>query len=129
MRRLLVLIVVALVAVLAINRQRVFLRDPLGKVTKNGVESGGARVYVNYSNDVLIEDSGAQRMVIVQNWNKVPGTPRETLCLRGIVCWTEADHPQMVPLGGASYSPDTVMSDREVSFNDGYGVGVRVTLR
>ncbi|MBS1799798.1 MAG: hypothetical protein JSS95_08240 [Acidobacteria bacterium] len=129
MRKLLVLIAVALVVVLAINRQRVFLRDPLGKVTKNGVETDDARVYINYSNDVLVEEPGGQRTYIVQNWNKVPGTPRAIACLRGIVCWTDADHPQMVPLGSASYSPDTVMSDREVSFNDGYGIGIRVTLR
>jgi hypothetical protein len=128
-RRLLVLIVVVLVVLLAINRQRVFLRDPLAKVKKNGVLVDGARVYINYSNDVLIEEPGEQRTYIVQNWNKIPGVPKEMTCLQGMVCWTDADHAQMVPLGGASYLPDTMMSDREVSFNDGYGVGINVTLR
>jgi len=128
-RRLLVLVVVALAVLLAINRQRVFVRDPLAKVKKNGVQADGARVYINYSNDVLIEEASEQRVYIVQNWNKVPGAPKALTCLKGMVCWTDADHAQMVPLGGASYMPGTMMSDREVSFNDGYGTSINVTLR
>jgi uncharacterized membrane protein len=128
-RKLLVLIVVALVVLLAINRQRVFLRDPLAKMKRNGVLVDGARVYINYSNDVLIEEPGEQRTYIVQNWNKIPGVPTQMTCLQGMVCWTDADRARMVPLGSASYVPDTMMSDREVSFNDGYGIGINVTLR
>lgn len=129
MKRLLVLVVVALIVLLAINRQRVFVRDPLGKVKKNGAQVVGARVYINYSNDVLIEEPGEQRTYIVQSWNKIPGVPKALTCLQGIVCWTDADHAQMVPLGGASYMPNTTMSDREVSFNDGYGTSISATLR
>lgn len=129
MRKLFVLVVIAFIVLLALNRQRVFLRDPLGKVYRNSVEVKDARVFINYSNDVLVEETGEERMYMVQNWNKVPGTPKALTCLHGMMCWTDADHAEMVPLGGASYVPDTQMSDREVSFNDGFGIGIRVTLR
>jgi hypothetical protein len=128
-KRLFVLVVLAFVVLLAINRQRVFLRDPLGKVQRNGVVVDGARVYINYSNDILVEETGEQRTYMVQNWNKLPGVPKELNCLRGMMCWTNADHAQMVPLGGASYSPNTTMTDKLVTFNDGYGSGISVTLR
>lgn len=129
MRRLLVLVVAALAVLLAIYRLRIFVRNPLAKVKRNGVLVDGARVYINYSNDVLIEEPSEQITYIVQNWNRVPGTPRGLNCLQGIVCWTDADHARMVPLGGASYVPDTIMNEHEVSFNDGYGVNIDATLR
>ncbi len=129
MKRLFVLVVLAFVVLVAINRQRLFLRDPLGTVKRNGAVIDGARVYINYSNDVLVEETVEPRTYMVQGWNKLPGVPKQLNCLRGLVCWTDADHAQMVPLGGASYSPDTTMTDKLVTFNDGYGSGISVTLR
>ncbi|MBS1821413.1 MAG: hypothetical protein JST61_05500 [Acidobacteria bacterium] len=129
MRKLIALIAVALVVLLALNRQRVFIRNPLAKVKRNGVQVEGARVYINYSNDVLVEGPEGQPTYIVQTWNRVPGNPTALTCLRGIVCWTDADHARMVPLVGASDMPDTMMNDREVSFNDGYGINIDVALR
>jgi hypothetical protein len=128
-RKLFILLVLVFVGFLAINRQRVFLRDPLGKVYRNAVPVDGARIFINFSNDVLVEETAEQRMFIVQNWNKIPGTPKALTCFSGMMCLTDADHAEMVPLGSASYEPGTQMSDREVSFNDGSGLGVRVTLR
>jgi len=126
---MLVLLGLVFVVLLAIHRQRLFLRDPLGTVKRNGVVVDGARVYINYSNDVLVEETAEQRTYMVQGWNKLPGVPKELTCLRGLVCWIDADHARMVPLGGASYSPETTMTDKLVTFNDGYGIGIGVTLR
>jgi hypothetical protein len=121
--------VIAAVVLLTLNRQRVFLRDPLGTAYRNNVEIRDTRIYINYSNDVVVESLEEQRLYIVQNWNKIPGTPKQLHCVYGMMCWTDADHAEAMPLGGASYEPNTQMSDREVSFNDGYGIGIRVTLR
>jgi hypothetical protein len=128
MKRVVVLIAIVLIALLAVNRQRVFLRDPLGKVHRNGVQLSGSRVYINYSNDVLVEEPG-QHPYIVQGWNKIPGLPQPLNCLRGMICWTDADHASMIPLGGAGYSPDTTMKNREVTFQDPAGARVQITLR
>jgi hypothetical protein len=128
-RKLFVLVVIVFIALVALNRQRLFLRDPLAKLYRNSVEVNDARVFINYSNDVLVEEPGGQLTYLVQNWSKVPGTPKALTCLHAMVCWTGADQAEMVPLGGTGYAPNTQMDSREVSFNDGSGTGIRVTLR
>ena len=45
MRRLLMLLTLVLVALAVVYRDRLYLRDPLGKVTQNGVEQQDARVF------------------------------------------------------------------------------------
>ena len=50
-------------------------------------------------------------------------------CLRGMMCWTDAGIATVVPLGGADYRPNLVMTNREVTFRDGNDDGVRVVLR
>ena len=52
---LLVIFVVFLVFVL-INRNRLYVRDPLGSVARDGVKEAGAQVYINFQNAVLIEN-------------------------------------------------------------------------
>ena len=44
-----------MLAFVLVNRQRVFVRDPLAKVTVNGTLDSAYQVYINYSNDVLLE--------------------------------------------------------------------------
>ncbi|MDE1176796.1 MAG: hypothetical protein PW789_09330 [Edaphobacter sp.] len=129
MRKLIILLTIALIVVFMAMRQRIFVRDPLATLYRGDQKVSGVHVYINFSNDVLLEENASQRMTIVQNWNKVPGTPKALTCFSGMVCWTTNDHAEMVALGGASYQPKTEMSDREVSYDDGDGSSVRITLR
>ena len=129
MRKFLLVLFVLFMAVVVVNRQRVFLRDPLGSVQRHGVRVAGARVYINYSNDVLVEDPERNERYLVQGWNMVPGVPKSLNCLRGMVCWTGSDHAESVPLGGMDYRPKVAMSNREVTFVDGQGEPFKVTLR
>jgi hypothetical protein len=131
------ILVVAFVVVLGlvlVNRQKVFVRDPLATVDRNDVKQSGVEVFINYSNDVLMErnaDSGSY-WTLVQGWNKAPGTPVVLHCLRWMACLTDADHATTLPLewsGKGRYDPRVSMSHREVSFVDGDGTTVRVTLR
>ena len=109
-------------------RQRLFLRDPLGKVERNGMRVDGARVFINYYNDVLIQSADGGQPYLVQR-GSVPGTPAKLSCLRGMVCWTEADSAATVPLGRVDYRPNLMMNSKEVTFQDGNDDGVRVVLR
>jgi hypothetical protein len=127
-KKLLVLCLVALVVVAVVYRQRIFLRDPLGKVERNGVRLEGANVFINYYNEVLIEVPNLAQRYLVQR-GSVPGTPKNLSCLRGVMCWTDADVATVAPLGGAGYRPDVVMTSTDVSFKDGAGEGMRVELR
>ena len=124
MKKVLVVLFVVFMVLVAMNRQRLFLWDFLGKVERDDVRVEGARVFINYSNDVLVEEGNT--FYLVQGWNRVPGVPKHLSCLRAIVCWTEADRAESVPVAGAA---GVAMSSKAVSFTDGSGARVRVSLR
>jgi hypothetical protein len=120
-----------LVVFVAVFRQRIFVRDPLGKVEWNGVAQDETRVYINYLNEVLVEDSARHQFVLVQGWDALPlpGVPQHLFCLTGMVCWTDADRAAVFPVEGVGGRTPAVMSAKEVTFVDESGARVRVTLR
>ena len=91
------------------------MRDPLGKVEKNGVAQDAARLYINYSNDVLVEDSSRHQFVLVQGWSALPGVPQRLVCLTGLVCWTDADKAAVFPVEGVGGRTPAVMSAKVVT--------------
>lgn len=129
MRKILVAGTLLLLIFVAVFRQRIFVRDPLGKVERNGVAQGGERLYINYSNDVLLEDSEKHTFVLVQGWSGVPGVPQHLFCFTGLLCWTDADRATVFPVEGVGGRTRAVMTAKEVTFADESGAGVRVTLR
>jgi hypothetical protein len=118
-----------LVIFVGVFRQRIFLRDPLGKMERNGVAVDGARLFINFSNDVLVEEPGTERRYLVQGWSGVPGVPQILGCVQGLVCWTDADHAAVFPLDGRGAGARAVMSAKEVAFVDETGARVRAQLR
>ncbi|NYF78500.1 hypothetical protein [Granulicella arctica] len=128
MRTILLVLTLVAVGYVAINRQRIYVRDPLGAVYRNEAKVDGAKVFINYSNDVLLQMGDGMQMeeYLVQGWNKMPGTPTELRCLQGLVCLTEADHAPMEPSVGAS---EAAMTNREVSFAENRATTFRITLR
>jgi hypothetical protein len=129
LRTFLIAVTVLLVIFVAVFRQRIFVRDPLGKVERNGVAQSGTRVYINYSNDVLVEDAAAKRRYLVEGWNGVPGVPKHLACFTGLACWTDATQATVFPLGDAPNQVRAVMSAKEVTFADEKGAGIKVKLR
>jgi hypothetical protein len=134
LKTILVVVFVVVLGLVLMNRQKVFVRDPLAAVYRNDVKKGGVEVFINYSNDVLMErdsDSGSY-WTLIQGWNKVPGTPVVLRCLRWMACLTDADHATTLSIewsGKGRYDPRVSMTHREVSFVDGDGATVRVELR
>ena len=129
MKRILIVGTLLLVVFVAVFRQRIFVRDPLGKVERNGVAQDGTRVFINYSNDVLVEDSSRHQFVLVQGWSALPGVPQHLFCLTGMVCWTDADRAAVFPVEGVGGKTPAVMSAKEVMFVDESGARVKVALR
>lgn len=127
MRRFLLLSSVVLIVVVAVYRQRIFLRDPLAKVYRDGARQQNVRVYINYSNDILVQGDPDTPFYMVQNWNRLPGVPQSLTCMRAMACWSDHDHATQLPLAGSA-GPAT-MSDREITFRQTDGGAVRVTLR
>jgi hypothetical protein len=128
-RNLLIVATVLLIVFVAVFRQRIFLRDPLGKVERNGIRQDGMRVFINYSNDVLLEDTTRNNRYLVEGWSKAPGVPKHLACLTGLACWTEANEAEVLPLGNAPNQAGAVMSAKEVTFEDETGAAIRVELR
>lgn len=126
MKRFLLLLSLAFVVFVAVYRQRLFLRDPLAKVYRDGVRQQGAQVYINYSNDILVLDDGSVPSYMVQNWNRQPGVPQSLKCLHAMACWSDHDRATLVPLAGSVGL--ATLSEREVSFRRNES-SIRVTLR
>jgi hypothetical protein len=129
LKRILIVGALLLVVFVAVFRQRIFVRDPLGKVERNGVAQDGTRLYINYSNEVLVEDSARHQFVLVQGWNALPGVPQHLFCLTGMMCWTDAYKAAVFPVEGVGGRTPALMSAKEVTFVDVSGARVRVALR
>ena len=129
MKKILIVGALLLVVFALVFRQRIFVRDPLGSVERNGVAQDGARLFINYSNDVLIEDAPRHQFVLVQGGSALPGVPKHLFCFTGLICWTDADRAAVDPLEGVGGRTPAVMSAKEVTFVDGSGDRVKVALR
>jgi hypothetical protein len=136
MRKLIGLLALALVVFLVVFRQRIFVRDVLSSVTRDGAPVSGVQVYINYANDVLLQDhsAGRKRLYLVQNWNQVVEAPTVPLnCIQLVACMTDADQAtgDPIPAGrrrGGAASHGVTMSSREVDFVDEDGALVQVIL-
>jgi hypothetical protein len=129
LKKILIVGTMLLIIFVVVFRQRIFLRDPLGKVERDGTVQDGTHVYINYSNDILVEDAMANKRYLVEGWNGVPGVPKHLACLTALACWTDADHATMFPLESARNQVPAVMSAKEVKFTDETGAGIKVQLR
>ncbi len=132
MKRIIIVAVLVLAAVLVVFRQRLFLRDPIAKVERNGQRQTEYRVYLNYFNDILVEDLTQDRRFLVQARDgvpMVPGIPGHLGCLRGLACLTDENYAPTEPLGGKGYVPAVEMTSAYVTFIDADGASMRVSLR
>jgi hypothetical protein len=137
MKKALTLLFVILMGLIILNRERVFVRDPLATVYRSpttdpagAVKQTGVQVYINYSNDVLLlrEDEPERYNLLLQHWNQTPGTPVQMRCIHWMACLTDADHAALIALPSLASDPKVQMTDREVSFN-AQGARFRVLLR
>ena len=136
MKKLLGLVLVCAVVFAVTHRLRLYVWDPIAKVTRDGEPLSGTRVLINYPNDVLLQDgsAGNARLYLVQHWNKVAATPTAPVeCVRWLACLTDRDQAtaEAIPAGARGRrSPfeGVTMTDRMVEFVDEDGALVTVTL-
>ena len=138
MKKVFGLILLLIVVFVVVNRRRVYLRDPLASVSRDGAAVSGVKVLINYPNDVLLDDSsvpGHRRLYLLQHWNHALETPTAELrCLNGLACLTDADQATaalVTPGSRGRRSPvaGPTMTDQQVSFVDEDGALVTVRLR
>jgi hypothetical protein len=120
------LIVMVFVVFVVLRRERLFVRNPLGTITRDGVREDGAQVYINYSNDVLIENDTPPAYTLIAQHGQHVGTPERLQCVHWMVCLTDADVATLIDPMDVLV---TEMSGKLVEFRDNKGHDVRVTLR
>ena len=103
------------------------MRDPLGSVTRDGVHVEGSEVFINYSNEVLLENDGPPLLSTLLQAGRPVGTPASLKCLHWMVCLTDAESASLseVETGARIVS----MSSQVVEYRDGSGRSVVVKLR
>jgi len=121
---LLLLIIVILFAVW--NRQRLYLRDPLASVMRDGVKEPGAQVFINYSNDVLLQNYNAPMYVTLIQHGQPTGTPATLRCIAYTLCMTDANVATLVDAD--QHAPAHSMSSSTVAFTDTKGRETLVKL-
>ena len=131
MKKFIAAIVVLLIVLAVVYRQRLYVRDPLGSVTRDGVHEDGAQVYVNWSSDVLLENDDPPNhqpmtLTIIQHARPI-GLPKQMHCLHWLLCLTDADAATLVAPDPGAFIRS--MTSRQVTFYDYYGREAVVTLR
>jgi hypothetical protein len=127
LRKFILLLVVVAVVFVVWSRQRLYVRDPLGSVVRDGVKEQGAQVLINYSNDVLLQNYNAPMYVLlVQHGDRI-GTPAEMHCVAYVACLMEADQPTFASTEDGA--KELVMTGKTVEYRDGKGRDTVVTLR
>ena len=137
MKKLLLLLTVALVVFVAVYRQRIYVWDPLATVSRDGVKQGSVRVMINYSNDILMDDGSTsiRRIYLVQQWNKVAQFSTGPLrCIEYLACMTDGDQAsgdKVDPGSRGRREPfeGVTMTNRRMEFVDEHGNLVEVLLR
>ncbi len=116
MKKLILLIAIILIVFAVYNRQRLYVRDPLANVTRDGVKEPGAQVYINYSNDVLLENNNPPAYATLIQKAQPVGTPKKLYCIQWLVCMAEAYPAPLVALDADSEVES--MSFNAVNFKD-----------
>ena len=91
MKKIILFLILVFIIFVAYNRQRLYLRDPFGSVTHNGVKEDGAQVFINYSNDVLLENDHPPAYIKIVQHNDHIGIPVSLKCVHFIVCLADAN--------------------------------------
>ncbi len=109
------------------NRMRLFLRDPLGTVLRDGAKEDGAQVFLNYDNDVLLENDHPPLYLTILQHGQPVGAPTTLKCFHYLVCLANGyPAPQAAASPGARLES---MTSKEVRFRDEVGREVQVKLR
>jgi hypothetical protein len=119
MRKVILLVLLAAIVFVVYNRQRIYVRDPLGSVMRDGAEEAGTQVYINYSNDVLLENDRPPMYVTLLQHAQPVGLPASLSCLHWLACMTDADIATLT--AADPHARIESMSSRTVEYRDNDG--------
>lgn len=127
MKRFWFLALLLAVVFVYVDRYKLYLRDPLGQVTRDGAAEEGTQVFVNYRNDAIVSNDHLPKYLNVIQRGQPVGVPEPINCLLNMLCLAPGDPiPQIAPVTGA---PAESMSAHQISYRDENGREVVVKLR
>jgi hypothetical protein len=126
MKKVLLLLVVLFALFVVLNRERLFLRDPLASVIVDDVVQDNTRVYINFSNEVLVEHTVDPISLVIVERNQHIGLPMQLRCMRWTGCLVDADPATLVQ---TMKGPVGTMDAKMVQYKDDAGKSVTVKLR
>ena len=119
MKKVIALLIVLLAVFLVLNRYRIYVRDPLATVTRAGMKEDGAQVFINYANDVLIENDHAPMYIELVQHGQNAGVPQKIMCIHWSACMLDENVATLL-----TPQPPVrveVMNSKMVEFRDGKG--------
>ena len=125
MKKLIALLVLALIVFAIVERQRIFVRDVLASVERDGTKVDGEQVFINMHNDVLLENDNPPMLVFMAQKGQPLGVPTKLRCIHWVACLTDADVATTIAVGGST----PAMNAKTVTFRDQDGRHWVVTLR
>lgn len=137
MKKLLLLLTLALLAFIILYRQQIYVWDPLATVSRDSVKQGNVRIMINFSNDMLMDDNSTstRRIYLVQHWNNAAQFATGQLrCIEYLACMTNAEQAtgeRLIPGPRGKREPyeGVTMTDRRIKFVDEHGALVEAILR
>lgn len=136
MKKIFVLLAVALIVFVVIYRQQIYVWDPLATVSRDALKQGSVRVMINYSNDILMDDNSTttRNIYLVQHWNMAAQFATGQLrCIEYLACMTDAEQAtgeKLVPgsRGKREAYEGVTMTTKRIKFVDEHGALVEVVL-
>jgi hypothetical protein len=125
LKKWIALVVLVAIVYLVWNRERVFVRDPLASVMRDGAKVNGEQVYINFKNDVLLENDNPPMHILLVQQGQPVGVPARLHCIHWVACMTDAERASILQTVGVT----TEMTNRSVGFRDQDGREWTVSLR
>ena len=131
MKKIILLLVIIGIVFVVIERQKLFVRDPLGSVMRNGVKEPGAQVYINFNNEVMIENDNSPMYVTLIQKGQPVGTPAKMSCIHYVACLMDGDKATLLVEDPGSQMADDVeeMTSSDVKFKNIHNVETVVKLK
>jgi len=124
-KKLIALVIILLVVFVVVERKRVYVRDPLASVTRDGAKVDGEQVFINFYNDVLLENDNPPMHLFLAEQGQPIGIPTKLRCIHWVACLTDAD----IATTYRTASSINSMTSKAVVFHDESGRRWTIKLR
>lgn len=91
MKKVIAIIVLLFVVFVAYNRNRLYIRDPFASVMVDGEKQSGTQIYINFQNEVFLENDNPPTFIKVVQHNNHIGAPTEMHGMHWVVMLADAD--------------------------------------